>query len=50
LRTWSATQRFQAEKGFDPVIPLEAKLSEIWKPEHSRQTVSWPIGIRAGHF
>lgn len=53
LRTWSATQRFQKAKGFDPVIELEKELAEHWPREKASgvlATETWPIHIRAGRF
>jgi ubiquinone/menaquinone biosynthesis C-methylase UbiE len=48
LRTWSATQRFMKEKGFDPVSKLNEKLVPFWKPDDRLTPISWPIHIRAG--
>lgn len=54
LRTWSATQRFHREKGFDPVITLEKELARLWvqtgASTDAKSPVSWPISIRAGRF
>lgn len=49
LRTWSATQRFEKEKGFDPVTEIEPTLASFW-PAQSTQSTFWPIHIRAGYF
>jgi SAM-dependent methyltransferase len=47
--TWSATQRFRAEKGFDPVIQLAEELRRPWGDRDSFRTVRWPLSLRAGH-
>jgi len=47
LRTWSATQKFIAQQGFDPVDSLGKELGRIWRnPEQARQVV-WPLSSRA---
>ena len=48
LRTWSATARYVAAHGRDPVAPLEAELREDWGGEETRRTVTWPYAVRAG--
>lgn len=53
LRTWSATQRFQKAKGYDPVQDLEVQLIRQWPGDDSSEILpihSWPIHIRAGYF
>lgn len=47
LRTWSAVVRFRAERGDDPVLPLELELRQFWAPEQTRQ-ITWPLTLRAG--
>jgi SAM-dependent methyltransferase len=47
--TWSATQRFRAKEGFDPVLQLVDKLSRAWGDRESSRTVRWPLSLRAGH-
>jgi SAM-dependent methyltransferase len=47
LRTWSATQKFIAQRGFDPVDSVGNELGTIWRnPEQARQVV-WPLSSRA---
>lgn len=50
LRTWSATQRFEKEKGFDPVAELEQTIASIWPSQSVQSPLRWPIHIRAGYF
>lgn len=46
--TWSATSRFRAAKGFDPVARLARDLASTWgKPEEPRR-VRWPLAFRVG--
>ena len=47
LRTWSATARFVAERGFDPVIEIEQSLSRDWGDVRQSRLVRWPLYIRA---
>jgi SAM-dependent methyltransferase len=46
LRTWSATKRFLAARGFDPVDEVDDELKHLW-PEGSR-VVRWPLHLRIG--
>ena len=48
LRTWSASQRFQREKGHDPVALIEAKLRDFWADPEGTRTVRWPLTLRVG--
>lgn len=48
LRTWSATQKFIAARGFDPVEFLDAKLRRVWSVTHKQQLVQWPLSVRIG--
>ena len=53
LRTWSATQKFIAARGFDPVDSLTQELGTVWKnPEECANDMAiavtrWPFGKRA---
>lgn len=47
VRTWSATARFVAARGHDPLPALAAPLSATWAPA-ARRTVRWPVMVRAG--
>jgi SAM-dependent methyltransferase len=48
LRTWSATQRFIAAKGVDPLEQITDDLGSRWGKPGKRKTVSWPLIIRVG--
>ena len=50
LRTWSATARFIAERGFDPVVEVERSLSSDWGDIRRSRLVRWPLYIRAGRL
>ncbi|MCB9838050.1 MAG: methyltransferase domain-containing protein [Phycisphaeraceae bacterium] len=47
LRTWSATKRFEQDKGYDPVASIEDELRELW-PDGEIKPVHWPMGVLAG--
>ena len=46
LRTWSATARYVAARGHDPIGALEQRLMPHWGNEARR--VSWPLVLRVG--
>jgi SAM-dependent methyltransferase len=48
LRTWSATARYAADLGRDPIIGVEKKLSRVWGDARAKRLVSWPLYVRAG--
>lgn len=48
LRSWSATSRYRAERGCDPVTSLEAELSLPWGSPQARRRVTWPLAMRVG--
>jgi len=48
LRTWSATARYAAEHGFDPVTDVEKTLSRDWGDPAQRRLIRWPLSVRAG--
>jgi SAM-dependent methyltransferase len=49
LRTWSATSRYVAAHGTDPVTPFAAELAALWPDDHPR-TVTWPLTVRVGRI
>ena len=48
LRTWSATARYSAEHGIDPVADVEAALAKEWGDTSELRVVRWPLYLRAG--
>lgn len=48
LRSWSATGRFIAERGHDPVEMLEHELLPLWGDPAECHGVSWPLSFRIG--
>ncbi|MCM2264193.1 MAG: class I SAM-dependent methyltransferase [Desulfuromonadales bacterium] len=48
FRSWSATGRFTAANGCDPVISLENQLAPLWREEEQRRRVIWPLSLRVG--
>lgn len=51
LRTWSATQRFAAARGFDPVDSLGRALAEVWRVDvDTPRLVRWPLTLRIGRL
>ncbi len=48
LRSWSATQRYQAERGIDPVSLIEDELSARWGDPEVLRRITWPLSMRAG--
>lgn len=48
LRTWSAVQRYRAERGEDPVAALRGELGAAWGRPESPRAVRWPLHFRVG--
>jgi SAM-dependent methyltransferase len=48
FRTWSATQRFMAARGFDPLPDLADELLPLWENPGEAKSVRWPLYLRAG--
>jgi SAM-dependent methyltransferase len=48
LGTWSATQRFRAERGEDPVPALVDAINPVWGEPSRPRRVCWPLFVRAG--
>lgn len=46
LRTWSASQRYIADKGSDPVALVEDALRAAWGA--GTREVSWPLNVKIG--
>jgi hypothetical protein len=49
LRTWSATQRFMAAKGTDPVDLIADDLARAWGTSVKERVAIWPLTTRFGH-
>jgi SAM-dependent methyltransferase len=49
LRSWSATARYQASQGSDPVTALEPAVRALWGPTSAR-ALSWPLALRVGRL
>lgn len=48
MRTWSASSRFAARHGHDPVSNVEPELARIWGDPDRPQLIRWPLYLRAG--
>jgi SAM-dependent methyltransferase len=48
LRTWSATQRFIAAKGYDPLGQIIDELLDAWGKPQQVRSVIWPLILRVG--
>jgi SAM-dependent methyltransferase len=48
LRSWSATQRFMAAKGADPLEQITDELRRAWGNPQQARSVSWPLTLRVG--
>lgn len=48
LRSWSATQRYIAANGRDPLPELEAELQPAWSDVAMAREVRWRLALRAG--
>ncbi|NBC85384.1 MAG: methyltransferase domain-containing protein [Bacteroidetes bacterium] len=48
LRTWSASQRYRADRQADPVAEIDEALSAAWGAPHRERTLRWPVPIRIG--
>jgi SAM-dependent methyltransferase len=50
MRTWSATTRYVARHGVDPVIAEERELAELWGDAESTRRIVWPLIVLAAHL
>jgi len=48
LRSWSATQRFMAANGADPLKQITDKLRGAWGNPQQARSVIWPLTLRVG--
>lgn len=46
FRSWSATGRYIAERGSDPVTALEQQLARHWGDATLHRQVTWPLSLR----
>lgn len=49
FRSWSATARYLAERGHDPVAALAAELAPLWGSPGDRRRIVWPLAARVGY-
>jgi hypothetical protein len=48
LNTWSATQRFISQNGFNPLEKLADRLAGVWVDPESKKRIEWPLHLRVG--
>jgi SAM-dependent methyltransferase len=48
LRSWSASQRYIAEKNRDPLKEIEQELGRAWGDSEQLRGVVWPLTLRVG--
>jgi len=48
LDSWSATQRYKAQKGHHPLEIIWQKLTEAWGDENEPRLIRWPLYFRIG--
>ena len=48
LNSWSATQRYKAQKGHHPLELIWDRLSSAWGDENEKRLVRWPLHFRIG--
>ena len=48
LRSWSASQRFIAEKNRDPIDEIAADLRSAWGDPKQTKRIVWPLVLRVG--
>jgi SAM-dependent methyltransferase len=49
MRTWSATNRFIADRGYDPLPDVQSDLSDLWGAADAKRLVVWPLFLRVGY-
>lgn len=47
LGTWSAVQRYRADRGSDPLPAVRASLAEAWGDPAEERLVAWPLKLQA---
>lgn len=48
LGTWSATSRYIAANGRNPLEPLGAALARVWGGPDRTRAIAWPLTVRVG--
>jgi methyltransferase family protein len=48
LESWSATQRYQRERGRHPVKVVWRELADRWGEANRRRSIRWPLSLRVG--
>lgn len=48
LGTWSASQRYRAERGADPLQEIAEPLAAAWGSPERRRRIKWPLHFRVG--
>lgn len=48
LGTWSATTRYQQDRGHDPVEAMASAFAAAWGDPSTRRTLQWPLPLRIG--
>ncbi len=48
LRTWSATQRYEAARGRDPLELVREELAVAWGPPERVRPFQWDLDLRIG--
>lgn len=48
LRTWSATGRYVAAIGDDPVVAFADAVAALWGDPDASRVVTWPLSLRVG--
>lgn len=49
LDTWSASQRYRARTGLDPIDAVRDSLEVAWGDPAAGREVLWPLAMRVGH-
>ena len=48
LSTWSAVERYKAEKGSDPLLIVKDTLRDMWGDVDIAKQIQWPLSIKVG--
>jgi len=48
LSTWSAVERYKADKGSDPLLLIKTTLGDLWGDPDSITQVQWPLTMKVG--